>query len=179
MDAINDRSIHTIVVVKASQVGYTESLGNILGYFIDVVPGPILTVFPTIETAEAWSKERLAPMLRDTPVLKQKVLDPVSRSSENTIRLKNFAGGYLAIVGSNAPSGLAMRPIRVVIADEVDRFETSAGTEGDPACSRSQAPDYVLEPQDVARQLAWAQRHQLDLARVAQQRSAQVLCAVP
>ena len=36
------------------------------------------------------------------------------------------------MVGSNAPSGLASRPVRVLVCDEVDRFESSAGTEGDP-----------------------------------------------
>ncbi|MFP3471938.1 phage terminase large subunit family protein, partial [Micrococcus sp. SIMBA_144] len=45
---------------------------------------------------------------------------------------KSFAGRYIALVGANAPSGLASRPIRILLADEVDRFPVSAGTEGDP-----------------------------------------------
>lgn len=36
------------------------------------------------------------------------------------------------MVGANAPAGLASRPIRVVVCDEVDRYPASAGTEGDP-----------------------------------------------
>jgi phage terminase large subunit GpA-like protein len=43
-----------------------------------------------------------------------------------------FTGGRLAIVGANSPAGLASRPVRIVIADEVDRFSISAGSEGDP-----------------------------------------------
>lgn len=34
--------------------------------------------------------------------------------------------------GANSPAGLASRPIRILLCDEVDRFPLSAGTEGDP-----------------------------------------------
>ncbi|MCA8882063.1 MAG: phage terminase large subunit family protein, partial [Rhodobacteraceae bacterium] len=43
-----------------------------------------------------------------------------------------FPGGHLTIVGANAPSGLASRPIRLLLCDEVDRYPFSAGAEGDP-----------------------------------------------
>ena len=45
---------------------------------------------------------------------------------------KSFTGGRLTVAGANSPAGLASRPIRIVLFDEVDRFPTSAGTEGDP-----------------------------------------------
>jgi phage terminase large subunit GpA-like protein len=132
MDAVNDPAITRIVVAKASQVGYTECLNNILGYLIAEDPGPILIIMPSLETAEAWSKDRLAPMLRDTPCLANKVHSPLTRDSGNTLRQKVFAGGRLAVVGANSPAGLASRPVRIVVADEVDRFNVSAGSEGDP-----------------------------------------------
>jgi phage terminase large subunit GpA-like protein len=65
-------------------------------------------------------------------VLRERVSSPKTRDGNNTIEVKQFPGGFLAIAGSNAPSGLASRPIQIVIADEVDRYEASAGTEGDP-----------------------------------------------
>ena len=71
-------------------------------------------------------------MLRDTPCLKNKVRDPRSRDSGNTTLHKSFPGGHVTIAGSNSPSSLASRPIRVVFADEVDRYPPSAGAEGDP-----------------------------------------------
>jgi phage terminase large subunit GpA-like protein len=132
MDAVNDPAITRIVVAKASQVGYTECLNNILGYLIAEDPGPVLIIMPSLETAESWSKDRLAPMLRDTPCLADKVHSPLTRDSGNTLRQKVFTGGRLAVVGANSPSGLASRPVRVVVADEVDRFGVSAGSEGDP-----------------------------------------------
>ena len=132
MDAISDPTVTRVVVAKGSQVGYTECLGNIIGFHIDQDPAPILVVQPTVEMAEAWSKDRLAPMIRDTPCLAGKVQSPLTRDSGNTLRQKVFTGGRLAIVGANSPAGLASRPVRIVVADEVDRFPVSAGSEGDP-----------------------------------------------
>lgn len=132
MDEANNRKVQSEVVMMASQLGKTETINNIVGYFIDQDPAPILVVQPTVEFAESWSKERLDPMLRDTPRLRGRVSEARSRTSNNTIRMKSFPGGNIAIVGANAPSGLAGRPRRVVLLDEVDRFAISAGGEGDP-----------------------------------------------
>lgn len=43
-----------------------------------------------------------------------------------------YPGGSIAIVGANSPSSLASRPVQVLLADEVDRYPATAGTEGDP-----------------------------------------------
>ena len=132
MEAVNDGSVYAIVLRWAAQLGKTEILSNIVGYFMEADPAPILMVQPTVELGKAWSKERLAPMLRDTPVLRDLVQSPRSRDSENTILHKTFVGGNIAIVGANAPTGLAGRPRRVILLDEIDRYPPSAGSEGDP-----------------------------------------------
>ena len=91
-----------------------------------------MLVMPTERDAEAWSKDRFSPMARDTPCLAGKISDPKSRDGSNKILHKRFPGGHLTIVGANAPSGLASRPIRILLCDEVDRYPFSAGAEGDP-----------------------------------------------
>jgi len=133
MDSVNDPTASGTVLMVASQLGKTEVLNNVVGYFMDIEPAPMLMVQPTIDLAESWSKERLAPMIRDTPALRDKVSDPRSRDSGNTLLHKTFPGGNIAMAGANAPSGLASRPRRVVLLDEEDRFPPSAGSEGDPA----------------------------------------------
>jgi len=132
MDAFSDPKIEEIVGMTSSQVGKTEILNNVAGYHIDQDPAPMLIVLPTIELAEIWSKDRLAPMLRDTPVLRNKVKDPRSRDSGNTLRAKEFPGGRISLAGANSAASLASRPVRVVLQDEIDRFPMSAGTEGSP-----------------------------------------------
>src|SRR5690606_9714735 len=132
MDSISDPRSEKGVVMSSSQVGKSEIINNTIGYYIDVDPCPMLLVQPTIESAEDYSKRRIAPMIRDTEVLAAKVSDSKTRDSNNTILMKSFPGGFLAIGGANSPAGLASRPIRVLLCDEVDRFPDSAGGEGDP-----------------------------------------------
>lgn len=132
MDSLHEPGIAEIVVMKSSQVGWTEILNNAIGYYMHRVPAPILLLQPTLEMAEAWSKDRFAPMLRDTPALSGRVADPRSRDSGNTLLHKRFPGGHITVVGANSPASLASRPIRILLCDEVDRFPLSAGTEGDP-----------------------------------------------
>lgn len=132
MDAANDKSVRLVCLMWASQTTKTTVLENVLGYFVHSDASPILLVQPTVEMAQAWSKERFNATVRDTPCLRELISDPKSRDSGNTIQLKTFPGGNLAIIGANAPAGLAGRPRRVVLLDEVDRYPASAGTEGDP-----------------------------------------------
>lgn len=132
MDAVNDPGISEIWVMKSAQVGWTEVLGNVVGYYVDQDPAPMLLIQPTLEMGHAWSKDRLAPMLRDSPRLQNKIADSKSRDSGNTILHKSFLGGHITIAGANSPAGLASRPVRVVLFDEVDRYSASAGAEGDP-----------------------------------------------
>lgn len=131
MDAIGNPHVRMVVFKSSSQVGKTEVLLNVLGYYIDYNPAPILALQPTVEMGQTFSKDRLAPMIRDTAVLRKK-MDAKSRFSGNTIMQKTFPGGHVTIVGANSPAGLASRPIKIVLADEVDRYPVSAGTEGDP-----------------------------------------------
>lgn len=132
MDAITDIEVKKVVVMSAAQVGKTDAMIlNPIGYYIHYEPSPIMVLQPTIQMAETFSKDRLSPMLRDTAVLTDKVNDK-SRNSGNTILQKIFPGGHVTMVGANSPSSLASRPIRILLADEIDRYPATAGSEGDP-----------------------------------------------
>jgi phage terminase large subunit GpA-like protein len=131
-DATNDPRNEKVVIVASSQVGKTEMLNNVVGFTIAEDPCPMLLIQPTLDMAQVYSKDRLAPMVRDTPCLKGKIAPAKSKDSDNTILHKQFPGGHISMVGANSPAGLASRPIRKVLADEIDRYEASAGGEGDP-----------------------------------------------
>lgn len=132
MDAVNDPMVEEIVIQSSAQVGKTELILNIIGYYIDYDPAPMLVVQPTVEMGQTFSKDRLAPMIRDTPTLTGKVHDVKSKTSGNTILHKTFPGGHVTIAGANSAASLASRPVRIVLMDEIDRYPASAGTEGNP-----------------------------------------------
>ncbi len=133
MDAFSDPTIERVVVMSSAQVGKTEIVLNVAGYFMDQDPAPILVLQPTIDMARAFSKDRLREMLRASPKLRGKVHESGRRDADDTILHKQFPGGHITMVGANSAAGLASRPIRVVLKDEKDRFPASAGHEGDPS----------------------------------------------
>lgn len=137
MDAVHEVGVDTIAVRKSHQCGGSEALHNILGYHIEYDPCAMLLVHPTESVAEAWSKERLADMLRSTPELNAAVYDKrqsgVDVDGESTLTLKMFAGGYLALGGANTPNTFARWSVRLAMGDDVDRFPPVVGDEGDPA----------------------------------------------
>lgn len=131
MDAMTDPTIERVVFMKSARVGYTKMLNNLVGYHVHQDPCSIMVVQPTIEDAEGYSKEEIAPMLRDTPCLRGLVADAKSRDTNNTIRNKSFPGGVLGLVGANSPGGFRRVSRRVVLFDEIDGYPPSAGAEGD------------------------------------------------
>lgn len=135
MDAVNDPTIKTVALMKSAQVGWTDMLLNTLGYHMHQDPSPMLLVQPTLQTARHFSKNRLGPMLDESPVLKKLVRDAgkgKNSDAEDELLQKNFLGGQLNIAGANSAAGLASHPVRLVLFDEVDRYPPSAGEEGDP-----------------------------------------------
>lgn len=132
MDAFTDPKIYEIDVMASAQVGKSEIQLNMIGEAVDEDPGPMMYVQPTKEMAEDYSKRRIAPMISACPTLREKFYAAKGKDSNNTISMKLFPGGSLAIIGANSPTDLASKPIRYLLCDEIDRFPDSAGTEGDP-----------------------------------------------
>ncbi len=137
MDATRDPRIRKIALMKAHQSGGSEALHNVIGYHIHHDPCPILVVQPTHDVAEAWSKERLADMIRSTPALAAIVRDrtqpKAAHQDGSTLTLKMYPGGYLATGGANTPNTFARWAVRIAIGDDADRFPGVVGEEGDPA----------------------------------------------
>lgn len=146
MDAITDPSVSQVTWMKSARVGYTLCVSAAIGYHIHQDPASILVVQPTVEDAKEYSKETIAPMLRDVPVLAairyREVEDKGPKGSSNTLTHKAFPGGILSLIGANSGSGFRRKSRRIVIFDEVDAYPPSAGSEGDPislGIKRSQA----------------------------------------
>lgn len=126
MDEFNNYETEQIIFVKPTQIGGTEALQNMIGYIVAQDPAPTMIVYPTDILARSVSENRLQPMLKATPEIAKKF-------DENSSLLElQFEGMYLSLVGSNSPSGLASKPIRFLMMDEVDKYPGASTKEADP-----------------------------------------------
>lgn len=130
MLAVTEPGVHTITVMVATQMLKTALLENIFGYYAHLDPCPMLLLQPKEDAAEQFSKERINPLIRVTPVLRELVGTVKTRNADETLLFKAFPGGFLALAGAGSPDNLARRPIRVLLADEVDKYPVTR--EGDP-----------------------------------------------
>ncbi len=121
-----------VVFMKGSQVGATESGNNWIGYVIHLAPGPMLVVQPTEQMAKRNSKQRVGPLIEDSPVLKKLVRSDRSRSTGNTILAKEFLGGILVLAGANSATQLRSMAARYLFLDEVDAYPPNVDREGEP-----------------------------------------------
>jgi phage terminase large subunit GpA-like protein len=142
MDAITNPAYERVSVKKSARVGYTKILNHALAYHIHQDPCSMMVVQPTIEDAEGYSKEEIAPMLRDTPVLIGVVSDAQTRDGSNSILHKLFPGGQLSLVGANSPRGFRRVSRRLVAFDETSAYPKSAGSEGSPIKLGIKRTDY-------------------------------------
>lgn len=133
MDCLSANSpIERVVFMKGAQIGGTECGNNWLGYIIHQTPGPTLSVNPTVEMAKRNSKQRIEPLIEESPALRQLIKPARSKDSGNTILVKEFPGGILVMTGANSAAGLRSMPVRFLFLDEVDAFPGDVEDEGDP-----------------------------------------------
>lgn len=124
--------VEEVDVMKGAQIGFT-TVGNVwLGFVIHRAPGPFLYVEPTVESAKAVSKQRIANMIETIPALADRIAPSRARDSGNTILMKEFAGGFLKLIGANSGAGFRQVPIRYLFLDDLDGFPPYVEGEGDP-----------------------------------------------
>lgn len=133
MDALSTTSpCEEVVLIKASQLGGTEIGNNWLGYIIDHAPGPAMLVAPNLDMAKRASRQRIQPMIEESPRLRAKIAPARERDSGNTLLSKEFNGGILLMTGAESGAGLRSAPIRYLFCDELDVFPAEIDEEGDP-----------------------------------------------
>lgn len=132
MDCLSPASpVERVVFMKAAQLGATEMGSNWIGYVIHHAPGPMMAVWPTVEMAKRNSKQRIDPLIEESPALLELIAPARSRDSGNTILAKEFRGGVLVMTGANSAVGLRSMPVRYLFLDEVDGYPLDVDGEGD------------------------------------------------
>lgn len=133
MDCLSMQSqVEEVVLMWGAQTSKTTIGSNWIAYLVDMNPGPVMIVQPTIDMAKRYSRQRLSPMIEESPALRRKVRENRSRDESNTTLLKEFAGGFLAVAGANSAAGLRSMPVRDLFTDEEDGYPLDVDGEGDP-----------------------------------------------
>lgn len=127
MDELNNYETEEIVFCKCTQVGGTEAELNMIGYIIAQDQAPTMVVYPSDKLGESVSENRIKPMVKSSPALRERFHELRSLKLE-----MQFDGMYLTISGANSPSGLASRAIKYLFLDEVDKYPGSSKKEADP-----------------------------------------------
>jgi phage terminase large subunit GpA-like protein len=132
-DCLSSHSlVEEVVLMWGAQTGKTTIGSNWMGYIADINPGPAMIVQPTIDMAKRYSRQRLSPMIEESPALKRKVRENRSRDDANTTLLKEYPGGQWALAGANSAAGLRSMPVRDLFMDEIDAWPHDVDGEGDP-----------------------------------------------
>ncbi len=129
MDAVVEPGVEEVVFLKAVQVGFSECLRNLMGYWIDVDAGPLLVVMPDQKSGEEFVNERLRPTLESTPALKRHQSE---RAWDNTLTVVKLSTMPIYVGWAGSVQSLATRPCRYVVFDEIDKPNYTQTPQGDP-----------------------------------------------
>lgn len=128
LEAWKDSSVNEVTLCWGSQTSKTTTLMAGLAWMIDCEPSPALWLMPSENLARSFSKSRWLPMLEDCPAIVAHF--PTDRDKITNLE-QHFDRSTLTFVGTNSPANLASRPVRVLIADEVDKFAEATAKEAD------------------------------------------------
>lgn len=120
MDAAFYPSVRVESIIKCPQSGATEAVHNCIGYTIDRAPGPVLYVYPDEATARENAQDRIIPMLRSSPRLREYLTGMADDMGSLRIRMSHLTV-YMAWSGSAARLG--NKPIRYLVLDELDKYQ--------------------------------------------------------
>lgn len=124
--------VREVWVMKSSQVGVTEAMVNVIGYYMHHEPCPIMVLMPTESERDKWKAQKLNPMIQETECIREMLGGLKSRDAANSKEMVDFPGGILFLSGGNSPNSYAQKSARVVFVDDFDRFPAEIGDEGGP-----------------------------------------------
>lgn len=121
--------VRELTFCKSTQVGGSELVYTLLGYIVDVAPGPTLVVVPRDKDVGDMMTERIKPTFEDSPSLRRHISGwaedwTVDRLTLDTCRV--------FVASSQSPAELGARPVRYLFGDETEKWPGVAGKETPP-----------------------------------------------
>ena len=103
---------------KASQLGISEALRNVIGFLADREPDPVGLVLPDKAKGRKIVSERIIPLFETTPRLRE--LLPRRRAAVQKEMLRCVNGFLLWLAWAGSPTTTKGEPWRVGVIDELD-----------------------------------------------------------
>lgn len=128
MDALEFPSVARAILCAAPQTGKSEVLNNYVGYRASERPCPVMFIYPAQREAGECIKDRVLPMFRESARLRKLLTGDRDDEASFRVNLR-----HMVIYGAWATSAsrTASKYIGLILADEIDKFERTAGNEGD------------------------------------------------
>jgi hypothetical protein len=131
----SDSNVTDAVLVFGARCGKTRVIMGGIGWMIENEPARVLWVMPNTHGtggAQNVSRTRWQPMLRSSAVLADLIPSGARRHEFKSLQ-QIIGGSLIDFAGSNSPANLASNPARVVVLDEVDKFNAGGKKEADAA----------------------------------------------
>jgi phage terminase large subunit GpA-like protein len=133
MDELSPQSpTQEVVVIKATQLGFTELSNNVVFYYADLHPCPMLQVLHTEDIARTHAKTKIWPSIERMPRLSSKIKKAKGNTTGSSTLDLVFPGGNIKLGWAQTKSTFASVSRRVVVGDDVDRWPLDVGGEGNP-----------------------------------------------
>jgi phage terminase large subunit GpA-like protein len=129
MDSCNLPWVRRCTWLASTQVGKSEWMNNVLGFYIHQKPSPSMVVMPNRDAARMASERRIMPMVRASDALTDEMTD---RSHDVKARELVFKRSVCYMRSAQSPTDLASVPVRLLLGDEVDKWPHWAGNESSP-----------------------------------------------
>lgn len=128
LEAWKERAVESVTLCWGSQTAKSTTLMAGLAWMLCNEPSPALWLMPTADLGRSFVKTRWKPFLEDCPAMRA---EWPAKADDFANLEQHFRRATLVWVGSNSPGNLSSRPIRVVVADEVDKFRSATKEESD------------------------------------------------
>ncbi len=132
MLCIGDDRVEEVTCRKAARMGWTAILRIAVGYFAQHKRRTQVLWQASDGDRDDFVKDSIDPLLRDVPVMREVMPNPLSRHKDNTLELKTFVGSKLYLRGGRAAANYRRISPTVCYLDEVDAFDRDIEREGSP-----------------------------------------------
>ena len=145
MDELSPQSATTeVVVIKGTQLGFTELGNNVLFYYAHLHPCPMLQVLHTEDIARTHAKTKIWPSIEAMEILNSKIKKSTSNKTGSSTLEIVYPGGTWKLGWAQTKSTFASVSRRVVICDDINRWPQDVGGEGNPiALAKKRADTFV------------------------------------